>query len=179
MFSDVTLLPVAVAVFVPVADVSVNARVAASTAASDTAATDVPASACSVSLASGVNAVSTPEVRLRTAWNVISRHPGVTGVSDGARTDGAVTPVLSSVTGVTSSGVVLSAPCTATIAAANRPEVKLITGSVSPETITRRNTAAWPLVGVLPTAETNCGTGFAHPDGVVMLPVAAVSSQPM
>jgi hypothetical protein len=179
MFSDVTLLPVAVAVFVPVADVPVSASDAVSIAASDTAATDVPASACSVSLASGVNAVRTPLVRLRIAWNVSSRQFGVTGVIDDARTEGAVTPVLSSVVGVTSSGVVLSAPWIAVRLAANRPEVKLMVGAVSPDCITRRNTAVWPLVGVLPTAETNCGTGFAHPPGVVIDPTAAVSSQPM
>src|SRR6266568_1817457 len=140
VFSTVTLDPVAVAVFVPVATAEVSVSVADSIAASDTAATDVPVSVCSVSLASGVNAVSTPDVPLRTAWNVISRQFAVTGVIDGARTDGTVTPVLSSVVGVTSSGVVLSAPAMASRPAANLPDVKLIVGAVSPDCITRRKT---------------------------------------
>src|SRR6266702_2922793 len=140
VFSTVTFDPVAVAVFVPVATAEVSVSVADSIAASDTAATDVPVSVCSVSLASGVNAVSTPDVPLRTAWNVISRQFAVTGVIDGARTDGTVTPVLSSVVGVTSSGVVLSAPAMASRPAANLPDVKLIVGAVSPDCITRRKT---------------------------------------
>lgn len=81
-------LDAAVAVFVPVADVSVNGRELTSRAAFDLAATFVVTSARSVIPAGGVKAVVAELVPFRAPFAVNSRPPGVEGVMDGARTSG-------------------------------------------------------------------------------------------
>src|SRR4249920_1316213 len=92
------------------------------------AALEVPETALEISATSampvgGAKLVTAPLVPLRTAAKVSSSAFCCTGVMDGISALGKATPVLSSDVGVTSSGVVLSAPWTAADTAANRPEV--------------------------------------------------------
>ena len=81
-------LDAAVAVLVPVADVSVSARESTSSAAFDLDAMFDVDSPSSVIPAGGENSVVAELVAFRTPWAVSNNAPGVTGVMDGARTSG-------------------------------------------------------------------------------------------
>ena len=81
-------LDAAVAVFVPVADVSVSGSESTSMAAFDLDAMPDVASLSSDIPAGGVNDVVAELVPFRTPCAVSNNAPGVTGVIDGARTAG-------------------------------------------------------------------------------------------
>lgn len=81
-------LEAAVAVFVPVAVVSVSGRELTSMAAFDLDAMFDVASASSVVPDGGVNVVVAELVPFLTPWADSNNAPGVTGVMDGARTSG-------------------------------------------------------------------------------------------
>jgi hypothetical protein len=81
-------LEAAVAVFVPVADVSVSGRPLTSMAAFDFAAMFDVTSPSSVVPDGGVKDVVAALVPFLTPCAVNSNDPGVTGVMDGARTSG-------------------------------------------------------------------------------------------
>jgi hypothetical protein len=81
-------LEAAVAVFVPVADVSVSARESTSMAAFDLDAMFDVASPSSVIPDAGVKEVVAELVPFLAPCAVNSNAPGVTGVIDGARTPG-------------------------------------------------------------------------------------------
>jgi hypothetical protein len=81
-------LEAAVAVFVPVADVSVSDSEFTSMAAFDLDAMFDDTSPSSVVPAGGVKAVVAELVPFRTPCAVNSNDPGVTGEMDGARTSG-------------------------------------------------------------------------------------------
>lgn len=86
--TSVPRLEAAVAVFVPVADVSVRARELTSMAAFDLAAMLDVASPTSVVPAGGVKDVVAELVPFLTPCAVSKSAPAVTGVTDGARTSG-------------------------------------------------------------------------------------------
>lgn len=81
-------LEAAVAVFVPVAEVSVSWTELTSMAAFDLDAMFDVTSPTSVVPAGGVNDVVAELVPFLAPWAVNNKAPGVTGVMDGARTPG-------------------------------------------------------------------------------------------
>ena len=81
-------LDAAVAVLVPVAEVSVRASEFTSMAAFDLDAMPELTSVTSVIPAGGENCVVAELVEFRRPWAVSNSAPGVTGVMDGARTSG-------------------------------------------------------------------------------------------
>jgi hypothetical protein len=106
-----------------------------------------------------------------------SRSTDAEGVIPGdVIVDSADTPPLS-VTTATSSGVVPSAPCTATHTAANRPDVPVTVGLASPACMTRRYTAMQLDVDA---PEANDAATVVHPEGAAPIdPADARSSANM
>jgi hypothetical protein len=103
-----------------------------------------------------------------------NRHPLLTGVIDGAvAVEDAEAPLLSEVA-VTSSGVTVSAPWTATATTADRPLVVDPVGLASPACITRRKTA---IADEVFDPDANDATTAVQPVGVLITPLVARRSQ--
>src|SRR5437762_5990011 len=136
-----------VAFWTPVAALEDSASAPISMAALELPETALETSATSVIPVGGANVEVAPLVPLRTAAKVSSSASCCAGVMDGISTLGKATLVLISEVGVTSSGVVLSAPWMAADTAANRPEVWLMVRLFgSPACMTWRSTPLSELV---------------------------------